>query len=90
VVLHGTADAPQACLPAAWGSLPRRHHLLTWLCCLALPMPGPPSFLRRNWIHVMRHWGPKRAAQHIPDFAQRIVAEVGGRGWVEADGEGPV
>jgi hypothetical protein len=25
----------------------------------------------------MRHWGPKRAQQHIPDFAQAIVAEVG-------------
>lgn len=25
----------------------------------------------------MRHWGPKRAAQHVPDFAQRLVAEVG-------------
>lgn len=24
----------------------------------------------------MRHWGPKRAQQHIPDFARRIVAEV--------------
>jgi hypothetical protein len=24
----------------------------------------------------MRHWGPKRAAQHVPPFAQRIVAQV--------------
>ncbi|EFN50942.1 hypothetical protein CHLNCDRAFT_55433 [Chlorella variabilis] len=36
----------------------------------------------RNYIHVMRHWGPKRAAQHIPDFAQRIVAEYNPKGMV--------
>jgi 7-hydroxymethyl chlorophyll a reductase len=29
----------------------------------------------RNYLHVMRHWGPQRAAQHIPEFAQRIVQQ---------------
>ena len=44
----------------------------------SLPSAASPTsgLRRRNYIHVMRHWGPKRAAQHIPDFAQRIVAEV--------------
>ena len=27
----------------------------------------------RNYIYVMRHWSPSRAAQHIPDFARTIV-----------------
>ncbi|KAI3423955.1 hypothetical protein D9Q98_009789 [Chlorella vulgaris] len=38
----------------------------------------------RNYIHVMRHWGPKRAAQHVPPFAQRIVAQYNQRGAVSA------
>jgi 7-hydroxymethyl chlorophyll a reductase len=29
----------------------------------------------RNYIHVNRNWKPQRAAQHIPEFAKRIVAE---------------
>ncbi|KAL4421293.1 hypothetical protein ABPG75_010584 [Micractinium tetrahymenae] len=36
----------------------------------------------RNYIHVMRHWGPQRAQQHIPEFARRIVAEYDGKGAV--------
>ncbi|PSC76507.1 7-hydroxymethyl chlorophyll a chloroplastic [Micractinium conductrix] len=34
----------------------------------------------RNYIHVMRHWGPKRAQQHLPEFARRIVAEYDQKG----------
>lgn len=29
----------------------------------------------RNYLHVMRHWGPQRAQQHIPEFAKRIIAQ---------------
>lgn len=29
----------------------------------------------RNFIHVSRHWGVERAAQHVPDFAKQIVAQ---------------
>ncbi|KAI7836528.1 hypothetical protein COHA_009628 [Chlorella ohadii] len=38
----------------------------------------------RNFIHVSRHWGPTRAAQHVPEFARRIVAEYDQQGAVSA------
>lgn len=28
----------------------------------------------RNWLHVMRAWGPERAERHLPSFAKEIVA----------------
>lgn len=53
-----------------------------------VPPPSPPTppptypSLARNYIHVMRHWGPARAAQHIPEFARRIVGEYDKEGAV--------
>ena len=57
---------------------------------VAMPAPLPASALPphpssppadyhylRNYIHVARHWGPQRAQRHLPDYARRIVAEVG-------------
>lgn len=29
----------------------------------------------RNYIHVMRHWGPKQGEKHVPEFAKKIVAQ---------------
>jgi 7-hydroxymethyl chlorophyll a reductase len=37
----------------------------------------------RNYIHVNRHWSSQRAAQHIPEFAKRIVAEYDQEGEVQ-------
>ena len=51
-----------------------------------VPPPRAPTVAeavcRRNWIHVNRHWGPQRAQQHIPAFAQKIVAEYNADGKV--------
>lgn len=36
----------------------------------------------RNWLYVMRNWGAKRAGEHIPEFAKRIVAQYDQKGEV--------
>lgn len=28
----------------------------------------------RNWLYVQRHMGARRADQHMPEFAKRLVA----------------
>ncbi|KAL6760746.1 coenzyme F420 hydrogenase family [Haematococcus lacustris] len=38
----------------------------------------------RNWLYVNRHMGAKRAAQHTPAYAKKIVAEYDGKGEVAA------
>lgn len=58
-------------------------------CLVPSRTPPLPSRPCSNYIHVMRHWGPKRAQQHLPEFARRIVAEVhdsGGSGRGQCSG----
>jgi hypothetical protein len=37
----------------------------------------------RNYIQVNRNWKAKRAQDHIPEFALRIVAEYDGQGDIQ-------
>lgn len=50
------------------------------MCFTILPLDDLPTYglcpVRRirNYLYVQRHMGAKRAAQHIPEFAKRVVA----------------
>eukprot|EP00955_Chlamydomonas_euryale_P109498 365940-Chlamydomonas_euryale.AAC.4 len=38
----------------------------------------------RNYLYVNRNWGSRRAAQHIPSFAKRIMEQYNAKGEVDA------
>ena len=38
----------------------------------------------RNWIYVNRHMGPKRAQQHTPQYAKRLIQMYNEKGEIDA------